>query len=135
MYIVYKKLDDREFTIPYQWHDKIEDTNMYSLFEIEFLRDFFDLQEVKNVSIFGCGEASKIATYLCKRLNINVQCYIDDFIEKDNIINRKTFCANYINKVDAVLFGPHQKGDLEKDFPSEVKKINISLIQFRSICA
>ena len=132
IHVIYKKQKDNIFNFPYQVDSIDENKLLFSSFSKNCYIKYFSLENIKKVAIFGCGKAAQIALKLCDKVDIEVICNIDDFKKEDdtfsNIVDRKTFTKYYAKKVDAILFGPFQKGDHNKELPDDIKKITIKIL-------
>lgn len=72
--------------------------------------------KTKNVAIFGTAKAGKVAYEICKRFNLHVECFIDDYVEGEYletgipIVTKELFFLKYASRIGLILKGPDQKG-------------------------
>jgi hypothetical protein len=137
--IALKKNKDISFSLPYQvsnedypagWHENIISEKYQT---IAWADEFKNNNLSKHIAIFGCGEASAIATHFANNFGLTIECYIDDFkvgmYLGKAIVNRSEFADIYSKKnIEIVLIGPDQKGDYQKNMP-----VGLSFLASRKI--
>jgi len=134
--VIYKKINNNEFILPIQNKMNIPLQEKNS-FESNFIRDRvlkmydIDLFSINNFAIFGTGQSGKKAYTFAKELNLNIICFIDDYktgyYENTNIpiISYKTFLEEYQSKIELIIIGSGQKGNLKQRVDLEVDVLEL----------
>jgi len=134
----YRKNSEKYFRFAYQdypiadepgWEAKLYSKN-YSVINI--------LQSVPSsygsAAIFGCGEASKIATKFLYLAGIDIECYVDDF-KSGIFLDKPIRKRDEMGTGSTVLFvGPCQRGDFDsfKQLDVQVVYLNEQFLQWYS---
>lgn len=139
LYVLLKKQRTDDFVIPQQdlsYFYKIDE--IIDLFSKNARSDRFIASYGQNIhrgAIFGSAKAGEIAFEICSRYGIEVVCFIDDYKKGFHmgveIVSYDEFLEKYYDKVDAILLGPSQKGNIRER--AEIKKPIVDIIANISI--
>lgn len=141
--IIFKKINNDDFVMPIQRTinqplAKINLLTKNKLQEVFLKVAKIDLDAILNIAIFGTAVAGESAYKYSQNLDTNVLCFIDDFKTgnyKDTkipIISYDEFITTYQTKIDLVIQGNCQNGDVQSREGFKTKLLEISsLISFK----
>ena len=135
--VVFKKKSNNQFIMPIQncinesFNER--DTFRERIIKNQFLKiTKYDLNNLSNIAIFGTSKAAQKAYEFSRVFNINIVCFIDDFkngIYKDTnikIVDFDTFIEKYQKKIDLILQGNKQKGDIKSRDRLKIDVVELS---------
>jgi len=137
--VIFKKSKDKNFVIPIQTSIN-QPINKINKFNNEILvKQFYkitniDLNNINNLAIFGTAQAGEEAYSFSQKANKQVLCFIDDFKTgyfKDSkipIISYEEFIDSYQNKIDLVIQGNYQNGDIQNRSGFKAELVELSLL-------
>lgn len=124
--LVFEKTKDTLFKVPYFPYVPLREAMARNNKSI--LKNCFPKLPRQKVAIFGAKEAAKLAYYFCQSANLEVVCFVDDFIKGEflekPIVGFEEFIWKYQEECDVLIKGPYQKGELEQR-----KEIKVEIIQ------
>lgn len=135
--IIFRKQNSEDFVMPIQKtiNKALSKVNKFSA---EKLRSNFlavtniNLDVIDNIAIFGTAQAGEKAYLFSKETNKNVLCFIDDFKSGNYketqipIISYAEFIDSYQNKIDLVIQGNYQNGNIQNRSGFKTELIELS---------
>lgn len=141
--LIFKKLKDEAFVMPIQTKINQPRNTLNKFSYGTILKQFYeitniDLNNINNLAIFGTAQAGEEAYSFSQKANKQVLCFIDDFKtgyfrdSKIPIVSYEEFIDSYQSRIDLVIQGNYQNGDIQNrsGFKAELVELS-SLIDFR----
>ncbi|WP_373036550.1 hypothetical protein [Sulfurimonas sp.] len=141
--VIFKKSNNENFIIPVQTEinkpvNSINKFNNEKLVKHFYALTDIDLNSINNLAIFGTAQAGEDAYLFSQKANKEVLCFIDDFKSgnyKDSsipIVSYDEFIHSYQKKVDLIIQGNKQNGNLKNRTGLDVNLVELSsLINFK----